>query len=704
MRFTKYFISLIMCVCVLASVFSVSAKNVEYAPYEGYEYDSDSESIAAPTSYVFEKSYDFEDMGLDKALESPSDMYYDGNILYVLDAGNSRILKLDSSLKAVGVIENITSDDGTMFTFVGASGLVVDKNGRYYIADTENKRILIVGEDAKVIKVIEKPETSIVGYDFSFDVTKVLINDEGKLLAIAKSINNGAFVFDADGNFSSFFGRSTVQRTVDIILNFIRKQFMTREQIKKQQNYAPATISNYDIDDNGFIYTVTISGSVQSDNQIRKLNYAGKNIMKSQGIIKSYGDLETSRGGVFTTNNYTSFSDIDIDDNEFIHLLDDGRGKIFQYTQNGQLIAVYGGYGNQVGMFQKPIAIETIGEEVIVLDMTARNISVFKPTDYLKALRAAFLDLDTSDPQKAISLWEEVLSYNSNSQFPYYGLGMAYEKLGDYGKAMDYFKLADTANEYSDAYHEYRKQYMSDNILWLAAIVIAVVVLIVVGVKLAKKKLAAMNNGAFSALENKYTFPLYTLSHPSDGFQQFKYRKELPSYLLSVIIVIAFFLIKVLQFFKTGYIFNGNDPQDYTILSTFIGSVALVILFTVGNWAVCSLLDGNGKMIEIVSVTCYAIIPYLLSQLINVGLSNILTLDEAMTMSIITAIGVIWSAMILLIGLSQVHQYYIGKTIGTMIISLFAMVIIAVIVFLLFSLMQQIIYFVKSIWQELQLR
>ena len=50
MRFTKYFISLIMCVCVLASVFSVSAKNVEYAPYEGYEYDSDSESIAAPTS------------------------------------------------------------------------------------------------------------------------------------------------------------------------------------------------------------------------------------------------------------------------------------------------------------------------------------------------------------------------------------------------------------------------------------------------------------------------------------------------------------------------------------------------------------------------------------------------------------------------------------------------------------------------------
>ena len=55
MRFTKYFISLIMCVCVLASVFSVSAKNVEYAPYEGYEYDSDSESIAAPTSYIFEQ-------------------------------------------------------------------------------------------------------------------------------------------------------------------------------------------------------------------------------------------------------------------------------------------------------------------------------------------------------------------------------------------------------------------------------------------------------------------------------------------------------------------------------------------------------------------------------------------------------------------------------------------------------------------------
>ena len=205
-------------------------------------------------------------------------------------------------------------------------------------------------------------------------------------------------------------------------------------------------------------------------------------------------------------------------------------------------------------------------------------------------------------------------------------------------------------------------------------------------------------------MENKYTMPFYVLLHPSDGFGQFKYRKGLTSFVPVVIILIAFFLVNVLKFFCTGYIFNENNPQDYTIFSTFIGSIGVYILFVIGNWAVCSLMNGSGKMKEICCVTAYALIPYIVGMFVNVLLSNVLSQNEAMFLSIISLISAVWAVLVLIVGLSQIHQYYIGKTIATLLISVFATIIIAVIVFVLFSLMQQVIYFFNSIYTELQLR
>ena len=36
------------------------------------------------------------------------------------------------------------------------------------------------------------------------------------------------------------------------------------------------------------------------------------------------------------------------------NMLDSGRGKVFQYTERGELTAVFGSYGTQVGTFSNP--------------------------------------------------------------------------------------------------------------------------------------------------------------------------------------------------------------------------------------------------------------------------------------------------------------------------------------------------------------
>ena len=693
-------LSLILIASVL--VLPVSAKKTEDVPYLGYEYDNESKSVAAPVTYVHEKTVSYKDLGLGKAITEPKDIMRRGNALYVLDSGNSRVIELNLDLTLKGVRDKFVDKEGNPVTFTGATGFTMSDEGILYITDKENRRILAFNSSNLLVKTIEKPETSLVGFDFDFDVNKIIINNQGLLYVTVASVNDGAFTFTQDGEFLHFFGKNTVTKTVDVILNFFKKKFLTREQLQKQMASTPIGIANFDIDDKGFLYTIAATNQLERASGVRKLNFKSGNIYDVNGVVKEFGDLEYDRL-FWTANRFTNFTDVDVDDLGFIFLVDVGRNRIFQYSADGQLIGTFGGSGKQYGLLQSPVAVETAGTQVYVLENNG-TIVEYKPTEYATYLREAFLDLDTSDPQKAITAWNKVLELNTNSLYPYYGLGMAYEKLGDYKSAMENFKLSNSKAEYSDAFREYRKQFIADN-LWLLLIgAVAGIALIVFVSKFISKKIKAASNAAYSVLENKYTFPLYTLTHPSDGFGQFKYRPDLPSWRMSAIIVVVLFFTNVIQYFGTGYCFNDNTAADYSILSTLIATVILYILFVVGNWAVCSLLDGNGKMKEIATVTAYSLIPYIVSQLLCVILSNFLSGSEGVTLTIITTIGVIWSVMLVFIGLGAVNQYYAGKNFFTILLTIFAMIVLALIIFLFFSLIQQVLYFIESIWDEYLLR
>ena len=220
MRTLKKLLVAVLCICLFASVFTVSAKDVEYAPYSGYEYNADRESVAAPATYIFQNLITYEDMGLDKPLTNPTDMFWSGSTLYVLDADNSRIICLDENLKAVGLLENFVDEKGETYNFAGAKGLAVTKDGTIYIADTVNLRVLVTDSSCVVKDVIGKPNTTLVGYDYTFDVSKILVSTQGSVYVTAGSVNNGAFVFDENHEFTYFFGRSTVQRTAEVLLNY----------------------------------------------------------------------------------------------------------------------------------------------------------------------------------------------------------------------------------------------------------------------------------------------------------------------------------------------------------------------------------------------------------------------------------------------------------------------------------------------------
>lgn len=685
-----------------ALMFSVaaSAHSVQNIPYEGYEYNDYEESVAAPEGYRESEVISAHTLGLEEDFNAPADMYYDKNKgLYILDSGNSRIVLISEDGKLREVFSGFKTEDGSPLDFSGAQGFAVAEDGRFYIADTEHNRVVSVYNNT-VDLIIERPDSVLVNTDAAFRATKVAFNSDGNIFVIAEGIDQGVFVFEKDGSFSHFSGSNEVKVTAEVVLNNILKRFLTRAQIKGLSSATPISIDNFDMDSSGLLYVVTQGeGTVAEEGTVRCLNFKGSDILSAK---QPFGDLEWDRL-IWSESKVTKFTDVDVDDKGFLNLLDTDRGKVMQYTKEAKLVTSFGGFGNQHGMFSSPVAVESIGDRVAVLDALNNTVMIFAPTDYGEKIRTAFTLIDNNEITSSITVLNDLLKSNTNTQYVYYGLGICYDAQGDYLKAMHNFKLAGDHESYSKSFRQYRKDFIANNYYWVILSVAVLIIAVAVIKKVLGKVLAKADGEVYSPLESKYSFPFYTLFHPADGFDQFKTR-NLFSYKIIGVIFAVWFLLCSLEYFNQGFIFNSNRAIDYSLATMLVKTIGIYIMFVVANWSVCTIFDGKGTFNEILSVTAYAILPMIITKAITVILSNVLTAEEAVIMSMISTVGIIWFALILIIGLSSIHHYSVSKTILLIIVSVIGMAVIALLIVLFYTLLKQAYNFAMSIVSELQLR
>ena len=106
-------------------------------------------------------------------------------------------------------------------------------------------------------------------------------------------------------------------------------------------------------------------------------------------------------------------------------------------------------------------------------------------------------------------------------------------------------------------------------------------------------------------------------------------------------------------------------------------------------------------MKEIFMMICYSLVPTMLIGYLNILLSNVLTLDEAQFITLLNIIGWVLTGFM---GLVVIHEYGMGKTLWSIILTILAALIIAFIALLIFDLAQQIYGFVYSLYKEITTR
>lgn len=687
----KKILCVLLCMLVFMSVVSFSASASTMIPYLGYEYNTEDESVPAPVGYEPISSILGSDIDAGiGALSTPTDLCFFKDELYILDSGNSRIIITDTELKLKRVIEKIPMN-GELLDYKGALGLYICHDGQILIADTANQRIIECDPQGNGVKVFTKPDTPMISKELVYNVKKVIRDYNGVTYALVDGVNDGAITYMTDGSFGGFFAMNEVEQTAEVIFNYIWKKFMTEEQIMNSATASPSSITNFDIAEKGFIYTVTQSS--EGESSVRLLNFKGSNLETET----EFGDLEWDRK--IKNSISTTFCDVDADNQKYIYLLDNSRGRVFVYSSDGDFISAFGGMGEQLGTFVSPVAIETNGDYVYVLDDIRGSITVFKANEYIKTVRTALNLLDQGKYTESRQYWEKVLSINSNSTIAYYGIGLALDEAGDYAEALRYFKLSYSNKAYSQAFKEVRREFIKEYFVILIFAFVAALIGVILLVRLLKRKFGRKDAYSRSALEGKYTAPLFTIFHPIDGYESLKLKKNwsLP---LCFGILATLFLSLTAKWFFTGFSFNQNRVSDYNVIITLLQAFIIVGVCAIANWAVCTLIEGKGRLIDIIGMLTYSLVPYIISMLISIVLSNFLTLEEAAFLTTIELIGIIWSASLVFVGSMTIHQFSFSKNILSIVLTVFGIAVIIFLAILFVGLLQQVISFIRSIWSE----
>ncbi len=193
------------------------------------------------------------------------------------------------------------------------------------------------------------------------------------------------------------------------------------------------------------------------------------------------------------------------------------------------------------------------------------------------------------------------------------------------------------------------------------------------------------------------------LRRPVSAYNELKYRRYTDRWLVLVILGL-WFLIRILKRQFYGFRFNTQDPNDFSLLIQLATTVLPFLLFMIANWAVCALMDGEGRFGEITTFMSIALVPYLIFQLVAIGLSNVMVLSEGVFLTSFVGVGILWSLLLFFQGQRIVHNYSSGKTLGAILLSVCGVAIILVVLLLLFSLAQQVIYFVETVYSEIMFR
>ena len=418
-------------ICLLLWPFQALA---DEAPYFTLTETYDGQRVYSQNGYLPEKTYYVFD---GKALKRPSDLFVDGDTLYISDEGNKRVIQCTLDGELIRVI-------GDKKQFSTPAG-VYARNGKLYVCDSKEDAVFVFdAETGNPLFTLTHPGTALYGLKNTFRPLKIAVDEAGGMYVISKGNTNGIAQFSADGVFLGYFGANSTEISLE---EKLKRLTYTQEQLNMLKKNVPSTPTSLAMDARGLVYTVTTGSET-----VKRLSMSGLNIMPPV----SWG--------------FQNAADVAVGREETVFVVNE-LGYIMEYTRDGRVLFYFGGEDldrTRVGLFVSTVAIDVDGEgRLYVLDRDKALVQRFEITEYASLVHEALSLYQEGLYAPSQEPWEKVARLNSMFDYAQMGLGKAYYKLERYGDALKAFRLGGDKAGYSDAYWEVRNAWAQKNILWL---------------------------------------------------------------------------------------------------------------------------------------------------------------------------------------------------------------------------------------------
>ena len=710
----KVVLCLLVALILIPSVaVSAASDKTDEIGYESYTYWYNFTGMTrrvVPTKPMYEvsKVYNSQDLNCVGASSICDSHVAPSGLTYVLDGGTSRVLVLNKDYSLKEIWDHIKVEDGSKVYFKSAQGIFVDKDENVYIADTANARVIKSDANGNLIRTYLLPDSGLIPTGFNYAPVKVAVDRKGYVYILSNGSYHGAILYSPEDEFLGFYGSNDVAATfVQALTTLWNRLFLTNEMIEASAKVLPFTFNDLWVDGEDFVYTVT--GNSVNDSQVKRLNPGGDNILASNGV--NFVDDEIASELLNPAAKRTpDLTGIAADNDGFIYVLDKYYGRIYIYDSECTMISAFGGGlkgGNQEGTFYNPtsIAYNEATEDIVITDSNQNTITVFKITEHGKLIKSAQAKTIVGDYEEAMGEWTSVLESDRNCQLAYAGLAKAYYAMGQtnendaegkqyINKSIELAKQGYDRETYALAFNNVRTEWLRQNFTWVLLIAVVLVAgLIALLVYSTKHQMRLVKN-------EKLHLATTMLTHPFENFREIK-EKNLTSVPICLVIILLYYVFDVMTTTMGGFAFTYFDPSSYNALLILAKTVGLVILWTLTNWAVCTLFSGKGKIKEIFTVISYSLIPSLVGSLVYIVCTNILVPDEAAFLSVLMVVCTAYTIIMLMGGSIIIHDYSLMKFIGTTLLTLLGC---AIVVFLLIAvgiLLQQTGGFFATVYSEI---
>lgn len=202
---------------------------------------------------------------------------------------------------------------------------------------------------------------------------------------------------------------------------------------------------------------------------------------------------------------------------------------------------------------------------------------------------------------------------------------------------------------------------------------------------------------------NGYQISIMTLFCPREGVLAIKKDRSRFSYFAPTLILIWSLFSNIARLFVIHYPLSTVNIEDANLFQQICSFMLPFLIWVMALYYVTCIFSGEVMLREVYAATCYALLPFALFTLPIALFTNVLDISSAGLINSLTVIVRVWVVILVLIGIREMNTYTIPRTMLVTLVSLGAVLFIAVILVLLYVLGAKLFDFLGEIFKEYRL-